>query len=270
MNCRPSSVWMTPEWAAIELVERYFPKLTSQDLVLEPSCGRGAFLKAIPGHIPAVGVEIDPVLAQEARANTGREIIVGDFAMVPLPDGVTTIIGNPPFEAKIIERFLQRSALVLPEMGQAGFILPAYAMQTPRRVVRWLDHWSVQVELLPRTLFPRLSLPLLFVMFTRDGRRNMVGFALYDKACDVDRMNDAVKRILADGQPLKSTWRAVVDYALNALGGRAHLREIYRMIEPRRPSATEWWREKVRQILQFHFTPLGDGVWAKEENVCQP
>ena len=38
------SQWMTPAWAAEEIVDNYFRDLTSQDLVVEPSCGEGAFL----------------------------------------------------------------------------------------------------------------------------------------------------------------------------------------------------------------------------------
>ena len=44
---RAYAQWMTPAWAAAELVERHFADLTADDLVIEPSCGRGAFLHAI-------------------------------------------------------------------------------------------------------------------------------------------------------------------------------------------------------------------------------
>ena len=40
--------YFTPEWAALELVAEYFPSLRSDDVVIEPSCGRGTFLKGIP------------------------------------------------------------------------------------------------------------------------------------------------------------------------------------------------------------------------------
>jgi hypothetical protein len=63
---QPYSQYMTPEWAASELVERFFPSLSADDFVLEPTCGRGAFLKAIPDEVPAVGVELDPALAAVA------------------------------------------------------------------------------------------------------------------------------------------------------------------------------------------------------------
>jgi len=62
--------YMTPDWAAHALVDRYFADLCCDDLVVEPSCGRGAFMRAIPAHVPVIGVEIDPDLAAEAV--TGR------------------------------------------------------------------------------------------------------------------------------------------------------------------------------------------------------
>src|SRR5271157_3605390 len=90
--------WFTPEWAASLLVSRTFPDLSPKSLVIEPTCGYGAFMKAIPEGVPVIGVEIDPELAEKARANTGRQVIAGDFTKVPLPDGVTAVIGNPPFD----------------------------------------------------------------------------------------------------------------------------------------------------------------------------
>lgn len=66
--------WFTPAWLAEALVERHFSRLDAADLVLEPTCGAGAFLRAIPAHVPAIGVEIDPALAAAARA-TGREVL---------------------------------------------------------------------------------------------------------------------------------------------------------------------------------------------------
>jgi type I restriction-modification system DNA methylase subunit len=64
MNAQRSmGQYMTPDWAAEALVDRYFSDLGESDLVLEPSCGRGAFLRALPAHVQALGVEIDPNLA---------------------------------------------------------------------------------------------------------------------------------------------------------------------------------------------------------------
>lgn len=63
----------TPAWAAEALVRENLADLSSNDFVLEPTCGPGRFLAAVPAHVEAVGVEIDPVLAQQARTATGCE-----------------------------------------------------------------------------------------------------------------------------------------------------------------------------------------------------
>lgn len=252
--------WLTPAWAAEELVDRYFGYLTSSDLVLEPSAGRGAFLQAIPNHVPALGVEIDPVLAAQCRVNTGRRVICGDFTTCDLPPGITAIVGNPPFSVDLIWRFLGRSAVLLPELGKCGMILPAYAMQTHGKVLSLLHHWSLAVDLLPRRLFPRLRLPLVFVTFTRGSSRSMIGMALYAEAVDVDNLSKRTRALLIEGRPRKGVWRAVVEDVLAELG-EATLPAIYEAIEPRRPTGNQWWREKVRQQLQQFAVSTEKGVW---------
>jgi hypothetical protein len=257
------SQFFTPAWASALLVERYFSDLSSSDLVVDPCCGKGSFLQAIPDFVPAIGVELDPLLAEEARANTGRRVICGDFCSVGLPEGVTAVVGNPPYVVRLIEGFLSRSQNILPETGRVGFLLPAYSMQTHARVVKWLDCWSMKSELVPRRLFPRLRLPLLFVVFTKNQRRDMVGFALYREACDVDRLGLHGRELMTMGRPGKGIWRAVVDECLEILGGEGCLADIYRVMEPKRPTPNAFWKEKVRQVLQMHFKPLGEGRWAK-------
>jgi predicted RNA methylase len=66
--------YFTPLWVAEQLLEQHFPRLTEHDNVMEPCCGSGTFLQAIPAHVPAFGVEIDRAVA-EAYAdmqNAGR------------------------------------------------------------------------------------------------------------------------------------------------------------------------------------------------------
>src|SRR3546814_14682276 len=75
----PNTDGQTPLYAAERLVERHFPDLGAKDLVLEPSCGIGAFLRAIPATTSAIGVEIDPERAAIARQRSGRPVIPGDF-----------------------------------------------------------------------------------------------------------------------------------------------------------------------------------------------
>lgn len=254
--------WFTPAWAADALIERYFPGLGPHDLVLEPSCGAGAFLQALPPEVPAIGVEIDPHFAELARRNTGREILVGDFRRIPVPFTPTVIVGNPPYEVRLIEGFLSRARHLLPDNGRCGFLLPAYAMQTHRRVWKWHQHWSISADIIPRRLFPRLRLPLLFVMFTKEEVRTMVGFALYREAVEIDALSARAKRILVDGAPRMGAWRALVQATLEKLGGRATLPELYHAIEPRRPTPNPWWQEKTRQILQRYFRQVDRGVWS--------
>lgn len=256
--------YFTPEWAAEELIAKFFPTLGAKDCVIEPACGRGPFLKSVPDMAEAIGVEIDPLLAATARTNTGRQIICGDFSDESLEiPFASAIVGNPPFKMGLVDKFLKRSYSLLPEEGRAGFILPAYALQTPRRLIRWQKHWSVSQTLLPRTLFPRARLPLLFVLFEKGcGPRLLVGFTLYHEQNEIHGMPNWIKRLLINGEPQRKTWRVVVDVALRKIGGRGKLSEIYSAMKDDRPSENKWWKDKVRQVLQLHFVNVGPGEWA--------
>lgn len=251
----------TPLWVAEALVERHFPRLDCADLVLEPSCGPGAFLRAIPAHVPAIGVELDPVFAELAR-ETGREIIEGDFTTVKLDMRPTAIIGNPPFRGRTIDAFLDRCHTLLPRGGRAGFILPAYAFRTASRLVGHLDRWSISQEMLPRSAFNyRMREPLVFALFSKDTRRCMVGFALYEIETDRQALGRPYRELLA--RQRGSAWRAVCRLALERLGGEAPLASIYAELERNRPSRTQWWREKIRQTLRTYadFAAVREGTY---------
>lgn len=256
------SQWFTPEWVAQFLVERYFSALTAKDLVIEPSCGLGAFMKAVPEEVPVVGVEIDPTLAAKARENTGRRVITGDFAHVELPSGVTAMIGNPPFSLPTVETFLARAHSVLPKAGRLGLLLPTYHFQTFGRVDRWMQNWGLQVDMIPRGIFPGIRLPLAFCVFQKDSRHEPMGLALYTEAAAIANLAKDSQELLRNGRKQTSVWRALVSETLKQLGGRATLDQMYRHIEPKRPTATAFWREKVRQQLQRYFVRCGPGEWA--------
>lgn len=255
--------YFTPEWATEELIDKFFPNLGRTDLVIEPSCGRGAFLKSVPAIAEAIGVEIDPAMAEEARLNTGREIICGDFAQVDLPNA-SAIVGNPPFDMKTVDRFLRRAHDLLPQEGRCGFILPAYALQTPSRLLKWNRHWNISQTLLPRTLFQRARLPLLFVLFEKGcGPRRLIGFTLYHEANEINGLPNWAKTVLIHGEPKRQTWRCVVEIALRKIGGRGTLTEIYHAMNSRsaRASDNQWWKDKVRQVLQLHFARFGPATY---------
>lgn len=246
-RARELGQFMTPEWVASALIERYYSGLTMCDQVVEPSCGEGAFLRALPDHVPAIGVEIDPDLAQRAIESTGRIVMVGDFREVELPVRPTLLLGNPPFKLSVVEGFLARARTLLPRDGEVGFILPACILQTASTVDRIAEEWGISQEMIPRNLFPRLAEPLCFARFTR-GRRGLIGFALYHEATAIHRLRARYRALLAQGE--RSVWVAVTSAAMEQLGGEASLEDLYREIEGARPTKNRYWREKVRQTVQ--------------------
>jgi site-specific DNA-methyltransferase (adenine-specific) len=251
------SQWFTPFWAAQALAEDVLAGL-GQVGVVEPSCGTGAFLSAIPAHLPAYGVDIDPRVAAIARANTGRQVVLGDFRTVELPEQeVAAVIGNPPFSMPIIDGFLDRSYSILPEDGVAAFILPAHVLSTAPRVLQWADRFSIDTKLIPRSLFSRISMPLVWAKFIKSQRRTMVGLLMFAEQRDVETMPKEVRQRLKG----PGTWREVVALALDSLGGHASLSEIYQAVEPRRPSGNQWWRDKVRQTLGLYFQRVDEKHW---------
>lgn len=254
--------FFTPLWVAQALVERHFPKLDCADYVVEPSCGKGAFLCALPDFVPAVGIEIDPALAIEAAQNSGRPVHAADFRTFQFDRPVTAILGNPPFRADLIDEFLDRSYALLPEGAKAGFILPTYLFQTARRVSQYADRWSLSIELMPRNAFhARMRTPLLFALFEKNAKRTLVGFVLYRECDDLHMMAKPYRELLSSCEG--SIWKACCRMALRRLGGSASLKQIYDELERNRPTRTQWWREKIRQTLRAYseFIAHGDGQY---------
>lgn len=249
--------WFTPFWAAEELVADALSGL-GRVSILEPACGSGSFLTAFPDDCPAFGVEIDPNLVPIARANSGREVLLGDFRTVDLTGrDVEAVIGNPPFGIPTVEQFLDRAHGLLPEDGLVAMILPAYAFQTPNRVGRWMERFSIDVKLIPRTLFPRLSKSLVWAKYRKQGTRRYVGLMLFAEQRDVEQMRPAIREALCG----PGTWREAVRRALESLGGEGSLASIYDVITPER-RVSRHWQPKVRQILQLYHRPVDRGRWA--------
>jgi hypothetical protein len=258
---QPLSQYMTPSWAAHELWRGRMSDLEPGSLVLEPTCGDGRMLQAVPPSMRALGVEVDPILAGQARERTGREVLVGDILHMGLPENVDAVFGNPPFKSAFINAMLMRFAETYADGIRCGLILPAYILQTPSSVIRWNQSWTIGTELLPRTLFPDLSLPLVFATFTKDPVPSLNGMRLYIEAAAISKLPILYRNMLANGRGL---WVQVVEHALVELGGKAHLNDIYHMVGGRRPTTNPYWREKVRQTLQRGpFVGHGAGVWEK-------
>lgn len=251
------SQWFTPFWAAEELVEDALRGMTGATVV-EPSCGTGAFLSAIPSTSPAFGVDIDPRMAAIAGRTSGRHVVTGDFSTVDL-EGRTyeAVIGNPPFEMAVIDAFLERAHRDLPEDGIVALVLPAYALQTPSRVTRWMERFSMDVNVIPRTIFPGLSKPLVWAKYRKTSAKRFTGMMLFSRTRDVENMGRTTRRALE----APGTWREAVKAALLSLGGEASVSAICEAIVPERRCSAHW-RPKIRQTLQRGFQPMGEGRWS--------
>lgn len=256
--------YQTPAWAAEELVAHYFADLSSSDLVLEPTCGEGHFLDAVPSYVPAVGVELDPARAEIAR-RTGREILVGDVLTMALEQTPTAILGNPPFEAAFVDALLDRAHAWLPEDGRCGLILPAFVLSTSTRLVRESERWSIAQDMIPRELFPHLRLPVIFARFEKRRRRTLVGFTLFADMAGIRGLTRRARFILENGRA--PAWKSVVLDALKECGGEASLDQLYRAIEGRRPTSNPHWRAKIRQVVHHYAERTGPSRYAITQEV---
>lgn len=254
--------YFTPAWVAEALVRKYFSDLNSNDLVIDPMCGIGRFLEAIPAHVPAMGIEIDPDIANQARLNTGRKIITGDICDVEITERPTLLIGNPPFKTSIFDIFLQKAERWLVDEGKVAMILPCYFMQTASRVSRYNETWSLEQSFLPRNIYYGLEKPLSFVIFTKDYKRILVNFALYHEQAFLDQLPKEIQEAMVKG---KATWVSVVKDAIDEIGDNAHLQEIYDYVSDRRPTENAKWREQVRKICQHHMVRTGRGRYSKRK-----
>lgn len=266
-NVEKFGQYFTPSWFAELVVERYFSNLSPDSVVLDPSCGDGSMLAAVSSDIAAIGVELDPEVAELARLNTGREIITGSFTEVEIPCEISHIIGNPPFKVGTIESFLNRAHTLLPEGGQAGLILPAFFYQTAGRVVKYSRQWSIQVEMIPRNLYPGLKHPLVFSMLTKDQKRILVGLSFYAETASQKSLKAIYREFIEKSGG--SAWLSVCKLALQRLGGSAALVDIYREIEGVKPTESQFWREKVRQTLRRYsdtFSGNGNGHYQLSTN----
>ncbi len=255
--------FLTAEWFAQRLVEEL--DIRPGERVVDPGCGLGAFLKAVPPHADAVGIEIDAAMADYAERNSGRPVIIGDFKRVALPFRPTTVVGNPPFSKEEFDQWLDRlHELLEEERGRAAFILPAYHFQTSRSVMTWAGKWSLSSQLIPRDLFPNLSMPLTWAVFTKERVRRMHGLLFYREVAEVAEVRKDVKLLLVHGKPGRSAWRAVVDAAIEANGAPIALLSIYDYVSGRRPTANPHWQEQIRKVL-YHggYTQDDGGRWQR-------
>lgn len=91
------------------------------DKVLEPSCGDGAILRELPGHVKAYGIEVDPTRAAYCGANCGN------FLTMKLPQDFDYVIMNPPFYGTHWVDHVRKAFNCLKPGGKLRAVLPASA-----------------------------------------------------------------------------------------------------------------------------------------------
>jgi len=248
----------TPSWLAHALVAR--AALRSRETVLEPTCGDGAILAQIPANVRAIGIEVDPVLATAARSATGREIVVGDVLETALPVPLDAVIANPPFAQLFVERLFTRLHGALVDGGRMVMLLSAHLFQTSTTVVRYADRFALEVELVPRDVFPGLQRPLVIATMRKTGERRIVGIAFAREIADLRKVPDTYRLILERSRT--NVYVAAAERALQEIGRPATVDEVSAIIEGRRPTATRWWREALRRALAQSFERVAPGTYA--------
>lgn len=251
-------------WAAEILFDAHFSHLTTDDLLWEPTAGIGNMIAAVPSHIPVIGTEIDPELAEYARQVTGREVITADALMVDLPKRPTAIFGNPPWEYKFFACLMNRASGLLEQGKKAVFLIPAYFLQTSRTLnTLYKKKWTISQEIVPRDLFPGLSKPVVVASFLRENNARLIGFRLFQEVSEIRELTEEAQEMIANKvNGPRSTWREIIRAALSEIGGIATLNDIYKKMESRRPSENPFWKEKIRQQLQLSFIRHNDGRWS--------
>ncbi len=116
------------------------------------------------------------------------------------------------------------------------------------------------MEALPRSIFPRLRIPVVFARFEKREARTLVGFALFDECLAFGQLSARVRHLLTHGR--SPVWREVVYDAIKANGGSASLSTLYESIEKRRPTPNQFWREKIRQTCQRYCVRIAPATWA--------
>lgn len=255
--------FFTPLWAAERILQRFYPNLTERDVVIDPTCGDGRFLMALPRHVGGYGVEIDPRWSAAAQKNSGRPVLTGDFTEIELPCKPTLVIGNPPFKYDLLTAILERCYEFLDYEREAGFILPVYMFQTAATVRRFNEKWTLEPTLMPRNMFKGLENPLMFAKFRKDKRPVLINMFLYEETDALESLRKDFRQMFVGNGTRSSAnlWRDCVELALTVAGGRASLSEIYDIMETNRPTDNGFWREQIRKVAGKWFTRVDRGVY---------
>lgn len=258
--------YFTPVWAAEAIVSHYYPGLDRNDVVFDVGCGDGRFLRALPEWVTAYGFEIDPAMVAKARQNTCHQIIEGSFADAAFPATPTLVLGNPPFDMGLVNRFLERAYEVMDYGREVGFVLPVYFFQTADTVMDYSRRWSLKHDLMPRNMFEGMQKPIMFARFIKERQTAIAGMFLYAETCDMLSLKKAYRTLFLGNKSSTHLWGEVIDKALVALGGKATTQELYAEIEGKRPTTTSHWKAQIRKVLQQFYRKIGPATYALDRH----
>src|SRR3546814_16710190 len=137
---------------------------------------------------------------------------------------------------------------ILPDAGLVAMVLPAYAFQTPSRVSKWMDRFAIDVNMIPRTLFPGLSKPLVWAKYTKTSQRRFSGTMLFAEPRSIDQMRSSIRAALA--RP--GTCRQAIASALESLIADACQPAFHDAISPHRQYSLHR-RPKIPQPIQRNY-----------------
>lgn len=132
-------------------------------------------------------------------------------------------------------------------------------MQTRARIARYLEHFSITAEIVPRDVFPGFNLPLTVVTFRKDYERRLVGLAFVDETNEWRRMPTEFQAILHRSRT--NVWVAACERALQILGRPATVEEIRNVVSGNRPTKTQHWEAAIRKALQQNYPKVARGVY---------
>ncbi len=146
--------------------------------VLEPSAGRGAFVRAVavlePKSDGIDAIDIDPIRVNELRGIEGRRVCEyqADFLeWAPQQRGYDLIVGNPPYSHA--EAHVRHALSLRSRCGVVAFLLRLAFLESQERVEFWKEHPASKVYVLSQ----RPS-------FTGGGTdKAAYGFFVWDKCC---------------------------------------------------------------------------------------
>lgn len=270
--------------------------------MLDPSCGDGGFIAAHPN---SVGVEQDPISAEEARARVpGAEVYQADFFewAEATSERFDCAAGNPPFiryqtfkgevrarALKLCARhgaqfsglssswapFLVAAATLLKPGGRMAFVVPAeighapYAAPLLAYLVANFDR--VQIVAVREKLFPELSEDC-WLLYTEGfgGRTEHIEFTAQDRFEWTPRPPHKAERV-----PM-SEWRQVWNHRLRPLLLPAAVRELYQAAatHPESRRFADFASVGIGYVSGdndfFHLRPSEAERWEIPESVLHP